>query len=229
MTAAVVSFDLDETLWAFMPMMDGSLAAAIAALEERHPALAGRITVERLHDERRRVAEERDGTYLELRLESFRRVLAAHELDDPDLPAWMVDAWMAARPETVRLHDDVEPELDALVASGRVLGAITNGNFPFAELAVARRFAFIVHAEQLGEMKPAAAPFRHAVELSGGDPARWVHVGDGLDTDIAGAQACGMKAVWINRAGVPLPDGYAPDAELSSLAGLDALVTDLLD
>ena len=229
MTAAVVSFDLDETLWAFMPMMDGSLAAAIAALEERHPALAGRITVERLHDERRRVAEERDGTYLELRLESFRRVLAAHDLDDPDLPAWMVDAWMAARPETVRLHDDVEPELDALVASGRVLGAITNGNFPFAELAVARRFAFIVHAEKLGEMKPAAAPFRHAVELSGGDPARWVHVGDGLDTDIAGAQACGMKAVWINRAGVPLPDGYAPDAELSSLAGLDALVTDLLD
>lgn len=229
MTAAVVSFDLDETLWAFMPMMDGSLAAAIAALEERHPALAGRITVERLHDERRRVAEERDGTYLELRLESFRRVLAAHDLDDPNLPAWMVDAWMAARPETVRLHDDVEPELDALVASGRVLGAITNGNFPFAELAVARRFAFIVHAEKLGEMKPAAAPFRHAVELSGGDPARWVHVGDGLDTDIAGAQACGMKAVWINRAGVPLPDGYAPDAELSSLAGLDALVTDLLD
>jgi HAD superfamily hydrolase (TIGR01509 family) len=228
MTAAVVSFDLDETLWAFLPMMDGSLAAAIAALEQRHPGLAGRITVERLHEERQRVAEEQQGSYLELRLESFRRVLAAHDLNDPDLPAWMVDAWMTARPETVRLHDDVEPELDALVASGRVLGAITNGNFPFAELAVARRFAFIVHAEQLGEMKPAAGPFRHAVELSGGDPARWVHVGDGLDTDIAGAQACGMKAVGINRAGIPLPDGYAPDAELPSLTGLDALVTELL-
>ena len=226
--AAVVSFDLDETLWAFMPMMAGSLQAAIAALEERHPAVAGRISVERLHDERRRVAEEREGTYLELRLESFRRVLAAHDLHDPDLPAWMVDAWMAARPETVRLHDDVEPELDALVASGRMLGAITNGNFPFAELAVARRFAFVVHAEQIGEMKPAAAPFRHAIDLCGGDPARWVHVGDGLDTDIAGAQAVGMKAVWINRAGIELPDGYTPDAELPSLAGLDALVTKLL-
>jgi len=228
LTPAVVSFDLDETLWAFMPMMDGSLRAAIAALEERHPAVAGRISVERLHDERQRVAEERDGTYLELRLESFRRVLAAHDLHDPDLPAWMVDAWMAARPETVRLHDDVEPELDALAASGRTLGAITNGNFPFAELAVARRFAFVVHAEQIGEMKPAAAPFRHAIDLCGGDPARWVHVGDGLDTDIAGAQAVGMKAVWINRAGIELPDGYTPDAELPSLAGLDALVTKLL-
>jgi putative hydrolase of the HAD superfamily len=55
-----------------------------------------------------------------------------------------------------------------------------------------------------------------------------VHVGDGLETDIAGAQAVGMKAVWINRAGIPLPDGYTPDAELPSLAGLDALVTKLL-
>ena len=37
-----------------------------------------------------------------------------------------------------------------------------------------------------------------------------------------------MKAVWINRAGIPLPEGYAPDAELPSLAGLDELVTKLL-
>src|SRR5207237_10066409 len=106
--------------------------------------------------------------------------------------------------------------------------ATTDGNSPSPALAAARRFAFIVHAEQIGEMKPAAAPFRHAIELCGGDPARWVHVGDGLDTDIAGAQAVGMKAVWINRAGIPLPEGYAPDAELPSLAGLDALVTTLL-
>jgi putative hydrolase of the HAD superfamily len=55
-----------------------------------------------------------------------------------------------------------------------------------------------------------------------------VHVGDGLETDIAGAQAVGMKAVWINRAGIPLPEGYAPDAELPSLAGLDRVVTELL-
>ena len=47
-----------------------------------------------------------------------------------------------------------------------------------------------------------------------------MHVGDDLDTDVAGAQACGMKAVWINRAGRELPEGYAPDAELPSLEGL---------
>jgi FMN hydrolase / 5-amino-6-(5-phospho-D-ribitylamino)uracil phosphatase len=228
MTAAVVSFDLDETLWDFMPMMNGSLAGTIAALEQRRPELAGRITVDVLHQQRTVVAQEQEGSYVELRLESFRRVLAAYGVHDPDLPGWMVDVWMAERPAAVRLHDDVEPELDALRAAGCVLGAITNGNFPFSQLEVAQRFAFVVHAEQLGAMKPASAPFQRAVELCDGDPARWVHAGDGLDTDVAGAQACGMKAVWINRAGIPLPEGYAPDAELPSLAGLTAVVTRLL-
>ncbi len=37
-----------------------------------------------------------------------------------------------------------------------------------------------------------------------------------------------MKAVWINRAGIPLPEGYTPDAELPSLAGLTGVVTRLL-
>ena len=64
--------------------------------------------------------------------------------------------------------------------------------------------------------------------MSGGQPERWVHVGDDLDTDVAGAQACGMKAVWINRSGRPLPEGYAPDAELPSLAGLAELVARLV-
>ena len=160
MTPAVVSFDLDETLWAFMPMMDGALGGMIAALELRRPELAGRITVDDLHEHRRLVGEERDGTYRELRLESFRRVLERDGVDDPDLPGWMVEVWMAERTTAVRLHDDVEPELDGLAADGHVLGAITNGNFPFAQLDVAGRFAFIVHAEELGEMKPAAAPFQ---------------------------------------------------------------------
>src|SRR5438067_4302363 len=110
--------------------------------------------------------------------------------------------------------------MQALARAGYDRGAITNGKFPVVRLPVARRFAFVVHAERLGEPKPAAAPFLHAAELCGGRPSRWVHAGDSLETDVAGAQACGMKAVWINRAGVPLPDGYAPDAELPSLAGL---------
>lgn len=161
-------------------------------------------------------------------MESFRRVLADRGVVEEGLPRWMVDVWMAERVFSVELHADVEPEMDRLAGAGHVLGAITNGNFPVEKLAVARRFAFVVHAERVGELKPAAAPFLHAAELAGGEPERWVHVGDDLDTDVAGAQACGMKAVWINRAGRELPEGYAPDAELPSLEGLAELVARLV-
>ncbi len=224
---AVVSFDLDETLWEFMPMMDGALRRTIARLEERIPALRGALTVEVLHAYRAALDGEA-GTYEELRLESFRRALADRGVIEAGLPRWMVDMWMAERVFTVELHADVEPEMDRLARAGHVLGAITNGNFPVEKLDVARRFAFVVHAERVGELKPAAAPFLHAAELARGAPERWVHVGDDLDTDVAGAQACGMKAVWINRAGRELPEGYAPDAELPSLEGLAELVARLV-
>ena len=129
----------------------------------------------------------------------------------------------------MRLHDDVEPELDALAAGRLRAGRDHERQLPVRRLEVARRFAFIVHAEQLGEMKPASAPFRRAVELCGGDPARWVHVGDGLDTDVAGAQACGMRAVWINRRGRPAARGLrARTPSCPRCAGLTALVDRLL-
>jgi FMN phosphatase YigB (HAD superfamily) len=224
---AVVSFDLDETLWEFMPMMDGALRRTIERLEERIPALKGTLTVDVLHAYRAALAGEA-GTYEELRMESFRRALADRGVVEEGLPRWMVDVWMAERVFSVELHPDVEPEMDRLASAGHVLGAITNGNFPVEKLEVARRFAFVVHAERVGELKPAAAPFLRAAELSGGQPERWVHVGDDLETDVAGAQACGMKAVWINRSGRALPEGYAPDAELPSLAGLAELVASLV-
>ena len=50
----------------------------------------------------------------------------------------------------VGVHSDVEPVVDELLARGHVVGAITNGNFPFEQLALAERFAFVVHAEHVG-------------------------------------------------------------------------------
>lgn len=225
---SVVSFDLDETLWEFLPMMDGALRATLAALEQRRPDLRGAVDVAELHRVRARVAAEQRGSFEDLRRESFRRVLADHGVLEEGLPEWMVATWMDARVTSVILHPDVEPALSQLALAGHVLGAITNGNFPVDRLPLADTFAFIVHAERVGDPKPAADAFLHAVELSGGDPARWVHVGDDLDTDIRGAQAMGMRAVWINRNGAELPAGVEPDAELASLDGLVGVVERLL-
>ncbi|MDX6553353.1 MAG: hydrolase / 5-amino-6-(5-phospho-D-ribitylamino)uracil phosphatase [Gaiellales bacterium] len=224
----VVSFDLDGTLWDFGPMMDGALAAAIVSLERRHPELTGVLTVKDLHRHRRLVGEEMHGTLEQLRRLSMRRALAAVGWDDHELAEWLADELLAARADVVGVHSDVEPVVDRLLAVGHVVGAITNGNFPFERLAIAKRFAFIVHAEDAGELKPAAAPFRRAVELAGAGPARWVHVGDEPAIDVAGAQSYGMLAVWLNRTGVPAPEGIHADAEIQSLETLPEVVDRLL-
>ncbi len=225
---AVVSFDLDETLWEFLPMMDGALRATLAALELEEPQLRGRITIEELHRVRAEVAARETGTFEELRRESFRVVLARHGVRREGLPEWLVQVWMDSRLTSVAPHPDVEPAFAELIDAGYMLGAITNGNFPVSRLALAEPFAFIVHAEHTGGFKPDAEPFLHAVEMSGGDPARWVHVGDDLVTDVQGAQAMGMRAVWVNRRGFELPPDVTPDAEMTSLEGLLAVVENLL-
>jgi FMN phosphatase YigB (HAD superfamily) len=227
-TTGVVSFDLDGTLWDFAPMMDGALAAAIVSLERHHPELAGKLTVADLHRHRELVAREMHGTLEELRRESMRRALRAVGSDAPELAEWLADELLAARARVVGVHSDVEPVVKELVARGHVVGAITNGNFPFERLPLARRFEFVVHAEDVGEMKPAAAPFARAVELTGRGVAGWVHVGDEIVTDVAGAQAYGMIAVWLNRSRDQAPPGVVPDAEIASLHDLPDVVERLL-
>lgn len=224
----VVSFDLDGTLWDFAPMMDGALAAAIASLERHHPELSGRLTVAELHRHRALVGQEMHGTLEQLRRESMRRALRSLGRDDAQLAEWLADELLAARAEVVGVHSDVEPVVDELLRRGHMVGAITNGNFPFERLPLAGRFAFVVHAEHVGEMKPGPAPFRRAVELVGQDPGRWVHVGDELVTDVQGAQSFGMLAVWLNRSGEPPAAGVVPDAEVASLLDLPDLVDALL-
>ena len=168
----VVSFDLDGTLWDFSPMMDGAIAAAIASLEEREPELAGRLTVAALHEQRRLTGLRHEGTLEELRRISLHNALIELGRDDRALAEWMADELLQARADVVVLHDDVEPAVGRLIEDGHLVGAITNGNFPFDRLALAAHFSFVVHAEQVGGPKPGPEPFAEAVRLTGGDPQR---------------------------------------------------------
>ena len=228
MIHGVVSFDLDGTLWDFAPMMDGALAAALRSLEQHHPQLAGRLTVADLHRHRELVGQEMHGTLEQLRVESFRRALGSLGRDDPELARWLADELLAARADVVGVHSDVEPVVDVLLDRGHLVGAITNGNFPFQRLDLARRFAFVVHAEDAGGLKPGPAPFARAAELVGHGTRHWVHVGDEIATDVLGAQSFGMLAVWLNRGGEAAPEGSSPDAEIASLHDLPGVVDRLL-
>lgn len=79
-------------------------------------------------------------------------------------------------------------------------------------------------SEVVGAEKPDPAIFRHALSEAGVDPARAVHVGNRLDTDVRGAQRVGLRTVWVLRGESPpepTPEQLAePDSVVGSLSEL---------
>lgn len=93
--------------------------------------------------------------------------------------------------------------LAALAAGGYALGIVTNGPSPFQErnieaLGIRPYFGAILVSEAEGVRKPEAEIFLRAAARLGVGVDEVVFVGDNPDADIAGAQACGMRAIWFS-------------------------------
>jgi len=155
--------------------------------------------------------------------EAWRRTLARLGFDDPALVALVREAQLRHEAETFRLYDDARTLL-ALPGLPRVL--VTNGapdtqRHKLAVLGIEERFDAVVISGELGVAKPDVAIFRAALDHVGVAPDRALHVGDNLRTDVAGAQAAGLTAVWLNRTAARLEStDPRPDYELRSLSQL---------
>jgi putative hydrolase of the HAD superfamily len=106
----------------------------------------------------------------------------------------------------LRLDEGVAPLLDTL-ATRYTLGLITNGpsatqRAKIVQFDLARWFKVMVVSEEFGVAKPDPAIFLHAANALASDPADCVMIGDNPDADIRGAQAAGMRSVWIQRPAV---------------------------
>ncbi len=119
-----------------------------------------------------------------------------------------------------RPFPDALPALAAL-RPRHLLGFATNGNSRTERCGLIGQFAFELYAHEDGlPKKPSPAFFAAVVAAAGLPAARIVHVGDSPEHDVVAAQRAGMRAVWLNRRGLPRPSGLQPDAEVSTLAAL---------
>ena len=84
--------------------------------------------------------------------------------------------------------------------------------------------AFVIVSADYAVRKPNALLFETAAARLGIQPGDIWFVGDWLDTDVAGAKAAGMTAVWFNANGLPDP---SPDAE-STVADWDDFMRHVL-
>jgi HAD superfamily hydrolase (TIGR01549 family) len=119
---------------------------------------------------------------------------------------------------------DARPALTrARLAGARVI-VVSNWDVSLLEVLEVTGLAPLVDAvitsAAIGQPKPAAAIFSHALSLAGVPAHRAVHVGDNLAEDVAGALGCGIRPVLIHRdGGSPgaVPDGVQVITSLSEL------------
>lgn len=216
----LVAFDGDDTLWDFSAAMRTALRSTLEELWTLHPGPAtGALTVERMIEIRDRVARELEGRVVDLaaiRHAAFERTLEEVGIEDPALAARLNAMFFAVKDLHSAPHPDAIPLLAEL--AGRYQCALlTNGNADPAHYGLDRFLEPIVRASDEGVAKPDPVIFRVLLERTGRAPEEAVYVGDSLTDDVAGAQAAGLRAIWLNRAGLPNETETAADAEVGSL------------
>lgn len=145
-------------------------------------------------------------------------------VDDRALARALATAYAEARRARNVQFPDALPALQSLAGSAR-LAMITNGaprvQRPKIEgSGLAHFFDPAIVSGEFGRGKPDPAIFEHLLQRVGARADAALMVGDNPRTDILGAQAAGIRAVWINRTGEPCPPEIRPDATIATLAEL---------
>lgn len=211
-----VLFDLDDTLCAYRRHGREVLSDAFETV-----GVEPLFTVEDYYAAYDDYAEAAD-TVEALREACFAD-LAGDAGADPALGRSVARAFAADRDHgNVAFLDGAVEALDALAADHR-LGLVTNGApgmqaQKLDALGIRDRFETIVHGGHDAPAKPSAEPFYTALEPMGVEPARAVHVGNSLESDVAGARNAGVGSVWL-RNGEAVGDAV-PDYTVDTLAEL---------
>ena len=221
---AVITFDLDNTLWDVEPALIRAEQAQQAWLLEHRPGAAETFDHEALFEFKKSVWKrhpELKHHVSQMRRQMLKELQLAAGYSEDEAAAGAAaafDVFLAER-HRVELYEEALGILEAL-AKNYTLGALTNGNADIYKTDAAEYFDFAFLAEDIGASKPEPDMFHAAVARTGVEPAGIIHVGDDPVHDIEGAQRVGMRTVWVNLREKRWPGGTTADREIRVLADL---------
>jgi HAD superfamily hydrolase (TIGR01549 family) len=147
----------------------------------------------------------------EVRAERFRRL--ARWAGHPVPPTQAVELSRRYREHYQQLRRPVPgaPEAVRRWHDRAQVGVVTNNTVAeqvekIAFLGLGSAIDFLVTSEEVGVAKPDPRIFRAALDRAGVAPGESVMVGDSWASDIAGARATGLRALWFNRFVEASPD-----------------------
>ncbi|HYN97733.1 MAG TPA: HAD family hydrolase [Pilimelia sp.] len=223
--------DLDETLLDNSGIPEAvaatcdAVAAAVTGLDARHLRRANTDAWQSYwpHVERSCWLGQLDG--FAASREAWRRTLHACGCTDEAVVQFAFERHQRHSRDAYRLFADAA-DLLAQVAGGPVrLGLVTNGPADLQRdklrcLGLDDVFDTVVISGEIGAAKPDPAPFLLALRRLAVQPSDAWHVGDSLASDVAGARAAGMLAVWLNRHNAQTDAAAVPDVEVASLSAV---------
>ncbi len=219
-----VTFDLDDTLWECESLLSAAEEAFYDWITRHYPRISERYDQVELVAHRRgsfqRYPEmEHDFTYLRRRwlrhlAESFGY---GRQLEEQGFRVF----W--EHRNAVTLFEEVHAVLDGM-RERYAVGAITNGNADVHHIGIGHYFDFVITAADAGAAKPKAEIFHAALAAAGVEARHAVHVGDDPKRDVQGANAVGMRTVWVNVNATPWPGGPPPNAEIRTLDELESVL-----
>lgn len=227
---ALLTFDLDNTLWDVESVILRAEAGMHAWLDQHYPAWQdlGRDGLRRLRAQIMQCRPEIIHDLTALRLEVLRQGLCAagYNLTQATEGATgAFDVFFQARNE-VTLYDGVLPVLAELSAR-YPLYALSNGNADIVRAGLGAYFSGQLSAASVGYAKPHPRIYEQALAQAGVTAGQAVHIGDHPEQDIAAAQAVGMRAIWCNHAQLEWPLARRPEGEFRHFSELPALLARL--
>jgi len=234
-----VLFDLDDTLF------DHRYCAreALDAIRRDHDALA---TLEPFELDRRHAAIletlhlrvlAKEISLDAARQERFRRLLegagvSLEQLQDGSVARRAATAYRTRYLQSWREVPGARSLLCALKERVRI--GIVSNNLTLEQHEKLRFCGFdafldaIVISEEAGAAKPDPVIFQIALERLGVDANEAVMIGDAWGTDIAGARAAGLRAIWFNPSGISRPEPWKGVDEIRSLEPVSEVISLIL-
>lgn len=133
------------------------------------------------------------------------------------------------------LYEDALPCIAQMKDLGCRIGIVANQAATVVDALTAHQIAPLIDymgvSAIVGVEKPNPVIYQKALAALGTNPAKTLHVGNRLDTDVIPAQALGMRTAWILRGEAnPHPSSHdleTPDIVLPSLSQLPELIASL--
>jgi len=222
-----ICFDLDNTLWDVVPVLERAERILSEWLRLRYPRIPQRFDAAAILEVRASLLREQPRQSHDLswlRRETLARLAEAVGYER-DIAHEAFATWHAARNECVPFVD-VIPALEKLGPRFR-LATLSNGNADLGTIGIAHHFEVRLHAAALGCAKPDVRAYEALAAALTLNPAEILFVGDEPQADVTGPRNAGMQTVWVNRGASAWPEEIAPpDHVIADLDGLVALLAD---